>query len=164
MIPFLEFSKVDPTVNKLIAKYSNAFGLFKLGFNISAHVLWDRLNHPRNKPAITVEELDSILSNFIRKKKAQLIDDSNAVSVGMVVPRGKNTNRIRPGNFEYVLISKKTKVVIVLSVQPNSRGHMLARVNIITVMRKAGFQVSQGETVLLESLDLGADYEIVILD
>lgn len=142
---------------QLIKKFQKVFNIIKADFNFSAHALVDRLNHPRNKPPISACEFEFVMTKFVQKMSKQLQDDVWDVANRKVKARGKRTENIRPNNYEYGITSKSTGLAIVLALQPNHKGRNKVRVNIITVMRKHGFGINQGEHIMVEGVQYNFD-------
>lgn len=138
--------------NSLIAKFKKVFNIINVDFNLSTHFIVDRLNDSRNKPNVAACELDKVLTKFIQKMSKQLRDDVWDIENRKVKARGKRTEQIRPNNYEYGIISKSTGLAVILALQPNPKGRNKVRVNMVTIMRKKGFHVNQGEEVMVEGV------------
>lgn len=153
----------ESEAGKIVGKFKKIFASIGVDFNFSEHFLVDRLNDARNKPPISACEFDFVLTKFIRKMGSQLQDDAYDVRTRNVTPRGKQVDKIRPNNFEYGILSRSTKIAIILAVQPNGniRSRHPVRVNIITIMRKGGFHVKQGEAVVVEGVEHTPEWIVV---
>ncbi len=137
----------------LIKKFKKVFNVLDAGFNMSYHALVERLNHPRNKPPISACEFEFVMTQFVKKNSKQLMDDIWDVKNRKVTPRGKRADQIRPNNYEYGITSRSTGLAIIMSIQPDPKNRGGARINIITVMRKRGFGVNQGEHIMVEGFE-----------
>ena len=149
---------------ELMKRFQKVFGAIGVDFNFSRHGgLHDRLTDSRNKPPISKCEFDHVMSSFIKKMSMQLYNDVGDIQARKVEARGKRTENIRPNNYEYAILSRSTGVNIVLALQPNpdrsSKYHV--RVNIVTIIRKPGFKVNQGETVMVEGVEYTPTWVIV---
>ena len=152
----------DSEARDLVSKFKRVFDVIGVDFAFSSHAgLKDRLTHARNKPPISSCEFDHVMSMFIKKMGKQLYNDSADIQSRKVQARGKNADNIRPNNFEYGIVSRSTGIAIILAVQPNPRGKNAARINIVTVMRKRGFKVNQGETVMVEGVSYEPEWIVI---
>jgi len=142
----------DKEAGSLIARFKKVFNIINVDFNFSGHFIIDRLNDSRNRPMIAACEFDKVLTKFIQKMSKQLRDDVWDIENRKVQPRGKRTEQIRPNNYEYGVVSKSTGLAIILALQPNPKGRNKVRVNIVTIMRKKGFHVNQGEEIMVEGV------------
>lgn len=154
----------------LVKKFERVFNVIGVDFSFSHHGgLKDRLTDDRNDPPISACEFDYVMSGFIKKNGKQLYNDVADIESGKVEPRGKNPDKIRKNNYEYVITSRSTNINIAVALQPNpKRGKNKVRANIITIMRKRSFGVKMGERVMVESFDGEqfdfTDAQIVVVD
>lgn len=141
---------------ELVKRFQKVFNTIGVDFSFSRHGgLYDRLTDTRNKPPISKCEFDHVMSGFVRKMGKQLWDDVKDIEMRKVTPRGKRTENIRANNYEYAVLSRSTGIAIVLALQPNPdrSSKYRVRVNIVTIIRKPGFKVNQGETVMVEGVE-----------
>lgn len=161
--PVSDSQITDAEARDLITKFQKVFGIIRVDFSFSFHALVERMTHPRNKPPISKCEFDYVMTQFVRKQSKQLQDDVWDIENNKVQKRGRNPDWVRAGNYEYTIISRSTGINIALALQPNPRrGGNRVRVNIITIMRKYGFKVKQGETVMVENTELNPDRVIYV--
>lgn len=149
---------------ELMKRFQNVFGTIGVDFNFSRHGgLHDRLTDSRNKPPISKCEFDHVMTSFVRKMSKQLMDDVGDIKSRKVKARGARTENIRPNNYEYAILSRSTGVNIVLALQPNPErsSKYQVRVNIVTIIRKPGFKVNQGESVIVEGVEYAPTWVIV---
>lgn len=149
---------------ELVSRFQKVFATIGVDFSFSRHGgLHDRLTDSRNKPPISKCEFDHVMSGFVRKMGKQLWDDVKDIETGKVNARGKRTENIRPNNYEYAILSRSTGVAIILALQPNPQrqSKYRVRVNIVTIIRKPGFKVNQGETVMVEGVEYQPTWIIV---
>jgi hypothetical protein len=86
----------------------------------SEHFDKDRLNDPRNKPPITLEELDWLLSVWFNKHKEQFKKDVEDIKKNIARPRGINKKRIPHNNLEWTIsgsVKDRNNIHIVLALR-----------------------------------------------
>ena len=86
----------------------------------SEHFEEERLNHPRNKPPITTEELGWLLGTWFEKHSAQFKIDIENVKKNIARPRGINKKRIPHNNLEWTIsgsVKDRNSVHIVLALR-----------------------------------------------
>jgi len=102
------------------AKWRDEVGKYGATIKGSEHFDKDRLNDPRNKPPITTEELDWLLSAWFDKHKNQFKKDVEAVKENIARPRGINKKRIPHNNLEWTIsgsVKDRNKIHIVLALR-----------------------------------------------
>ena len=119
-------------------------------FDLSNHFLLDRLNDKRNTPLISVDELDLVLSGFLRQMGNQFKDDVNNVKNHTAKRRGINKNQIPENEFEYAVSSNSTKVNFVFVLKQDYHKKGTAIVLPMTIIRKKGFKITKGIHVMVE--------------
>ena len=119
-------------------------------FSLSNHFLRDRLNHPRNKPPISIEEIDFILDGFFKKMGSQFKKDVEDVKNHVAKKRGFNKKEIPENELEFAITSQSTKIkfAFVLKQDFNKKG--TAVVLPITIIRHPNFKITKGEQVMVE--------------
>ena len=86
----------------------------------SEHFEEERLNHPRNKPPITTEELGWLLDTWINEHSDQFKKDIEDVKKNIARPRGINKKRIPHNNLEWTIsgnVKNRNYVHIVLALR-----------------------------------------------
>jgi hypothetical protein len=129
--------------------------LFGVEFEFSNHFVRDRLNDPRNKPLISICEVQFVLNGFLKKYQGQLKTDIEAVKNGTVKPRGKNKERLKPGELEFVISSRSTFINIAFVLKQDHGRRGTAVILPITLIRKPAFQNNKGVQVFIE----GKEYD-----
>lgn len=118
-------------------------------FDLSTHG-FKRMNHERNSPPISVDDLDFVLEGFLRKMGSQFKKDVENVKKNIAKKRGINKQDIPPNNLEFTVksASKKVNLAFVLKQDRNQKG--TAIVLPITMMRKKAFKTIKGEEIIVE--------------
>ncbi len=119
----------------------------------SEHFDKERLNHPRNKPSITAEELDWLLESWFKKHSAQFKIDVENVKKNIARPRGINKKRIPHNNLEWTIsgsVKDRNSVHIVLALRQlkdnQGRGTKGTAILVIqSVIRTRNKKVTMGE-------------------
>lgn len=113
-----------------------------------------RLNHKRNNPPIAIDDLDYLLSAFLKKMGSQFKTDVEKVKQNIAKKRGKNKQDIPSNNLEFTVKSKSRKVnlVFVLKQDRNTKG--TAIILPMTMMRKKTFHTTKGEEIIVESREI----------
>jgi hypothetical protein len=118
-------------------------------FDLSIHG-FKRLNHERNKPPISVDDLDFVLEGFLKKVGNQFREDVVNVKNNTAKKRGFNKKQIPPNNLEFTVKSKSTKVNFVFVLKQDRHTKNTAIVLPMTIMRKKVFKTTKGEEVIVE--------------
>jgi len=119
-------------------------------FSLSKHFLVDRLNHPRNKPPISVDELDSILESFLKKMGSQFKKDVENVRNHTTKRRGINKKQIPENELEFAITSSSTKIKFVFVLKQDFHKKGTAVVLPTTIIRHPQFKITKGEQVMVE--------------
>lgn len=145
----------DAEARKFVATWSSTLRkVFGVDFEFSTHFLKDRLNDKRNKSQISTCELTFVLNKFFKKFASQFKQDVDDVMNNRAKGRGKNRDRLRPNEFEYVVTSRSTDINIVFALKQNRGRKGTAIMLPVTIMRKRGFGVNKGEQIIVEDLDM----------
>lgn len=118
-------------------------------FDLSIHS-FKRLNHERNNPPISIDDLDFVLENFLKKIGNQFRNDVNDVRNNTAKRRGINKKQIPPNNIEYTVKSNSKKINLAFVLKQDRNTKNTAIVLPITMIRKNGFKTIKGEEVIVE--------------
>ena len=147
----METVVTNQDVAKFISKWKGRFkGYGVTEFDLSDHFLLDRLRDKRNNPPISTDELDFVLSGFLRKMGTQFKKDVENVKNHTAKRRGFNKKAIPENELEFTVSSKSTKVNFVFVLKQDFHQKGTAIVLPMTVMRKKKFKVTKGEEVIVE--------------
>lgn len=118
-------------------------------FDLSIHS-FIRLNHKRNDPPISIEDLDFVLNGFLKKMGTQFKKDVENVKKNIAKKRGLRKQDIPHNNLEFTVKSASKKVNFVFVLKQDRKTKGTAIVLPITMMRKKTFKVNKGEEVIVE--------------
>lgn len=118
-------------------------------FDLSVHS-FERLNHKRNNPPISVDDLSFVLDGFLRKMGPQFKKDVENVKNNTAKKRGLNKKDIPPNNLEFTVKSNSKKVNFVFVLKQDFKQKGTAIVLPVTMLRKKGFKTTKGEEVIVE--------------
>lgn len=119
-------------------------------FKLSKHFLLDRLNHSRNNPPISVEEMDFIMNGFIQKMSQQFRKDTENVKNHTAKRRGINKKEIPENELEFAVTSQSTKIKFVFALKQDHHKKGTAIVLPVTIIRHPQFRITKGEQVMVE--------------
>ena len=140
-----------PEVDEFIFKWKQRFGQYGVTeFELSNHFLLDRLNHPRNNPPISIEEMDFVLEGFLRKVGQQFRKDVENVKNHTAKRRGINKKQIPENELEFAVTSTSTHIKFVFVLKQDFHKKGTAVVLPMTIIRKKKFKVIKGEQVVVE--------------
>ena len=108
-------------ITLLEAILNEKFKKERLRFKMSVHFVKDRMNHPRNNPAITITELQSIFNRLTTVYISQLL-------------RLKHND-----TFNIRCVKTDINIPCAMSKKQDGNGKSQREVIAITVMRKANF-------------------------
>jgi len=119
----------------------------------SEHFSKERLNHPRNKPPLTVEELDWLLDTWFSKYNSKFKKDVENVKKNIAKPRGENKKQIPFNNLEWTIsgsVKDRSKIHIVLALrqlkdQQGKGAKGTAILVIQSVIRTKNKKITKGE-------------------
>jgi hypothetical protein len=157
---FLQYLKEDvaiPELKDFERRWLNKLKPFGLThFEFSNHVGKGdfRINHPRNKPPITIKDMDFLMDGFIKKMGSQLRKDIDDVKKHIAKKRGKNKQKIPDNNIEYTIKSQSTKLNMAIALKQNFKEKGTAVILPITIQRKKGYTTKQGVEVIVERREL----------
>lgn len=141
----------NQNIEEFINKWKKRFKLYGVTeFDLSKHFLSERLRHKRNKPPISVEEIDFILEGFLRKMGSQFRRDVENVKNHTSKKRGKNKKDIKENELEFAISSRSTKINFVFVLKQDFHKKGTAIILPITILRKKNFRVTKGEEVIVE--------------
>ena len=142
---YITKENADAFVNKW--KFTlKSYGITHVEF--STHFFNERLNHPRNQPPITIEEMDKMLTAWIDKTGTQFKKDVNSVKAHTLKPRGKNKNALNFNELEIAIHSKKTGIKFVIVLKQDRHQKNTAILLPTTIVRdKSKLIHTQGELV-----------------
>ncbi len=116
----------------------------------STHFFTDRMNHPRNKPPITIEELDYMLTGFLNSQPNFKTDVEN-VKNHTQKPRGKNKKALNFNELEFAVHSKKNGIKFVFVLKQDRKQKDTAMILPMTIVRdKKKLIHTQGELISLQ--------------
>jgi len=123
-------------------------------FEFSTHSGKLKLNHPRNKPLVDIEELDFVLDGFIRKMGSQFRKDIENVKNNTAKKRGIKKQNIPPNNLEFTIKSASNKVNFVIVLKQDRKTKGTAMILPITMQRKKNFKLLKGEEIIVERREI----------
>ncbi len=142
-------SSASGFINRWKNELKNTYGLTHAEF--STHFSNERLNHPRNKPAITIEEMDAILKAFFEKVGPQFKKDVENVKKHIAKPRGKDKKKLNFNELEFTVWNKKSGIKFVFVLKQDRKQKGTAMILPMTVIRdKKKLIHKQGELVEVE--------------
>lgn len=150
---FLNYLKeeiTDSDITDFIKKWKSRLASFGITeFDISTHG-FKRMNHKRNNPPISTEDLSFVLDGFLRKMGAQFKKDVENVKNNTAKKRGKNKQDIPPNNLEFTVKSASKKINLVFVLKQDFKKKGTAIILPMTMMRKKNFKTTKGEEVIVE--------------
>lgn len=126
---------------------------FGVEFDFSTHFVRDSLNHSRNRPLISTCEVNFVLTRFLKKYQHQLKKDVQDVKDGVAKPRGKNRERLKPNELEFVISSATTNINFVFALKNDYGKKGTAVILPVTIMRKPKFKITKGVQVFVEGVE-----------
>jgi len=123
-------------------------------FSLTTHFLRDRLNHPRNKPPISIEEMDFVLDGFFKKIGSQFKKDVEDVKKHISKRRGINKKEIPVNSLEFAITSQSTKIKFVFALKQDFNKKGTAVVLPVTIIRHPNFKITKGEQVMVERREI----------
>lgn len=134
--------------SKFISKWKSelkGYGLTHVEF--STHFIKDRLNHPRNKPPITLEEMDFMVKGFLKKVGTQFRKDIEDVKNHRAKPRGKNRKKLNYNEIEFAIWNPKSTIKFVMVLKQDRKEKGTAMILPMTIIRDKTLKHTQGELV-----------------
>lgn len=139
-------------VRTFIGKWKSKLKTYGVtNLDMSNHFLLDRLNHKRNNPTITVDELDNVLEGFLRKVGNQFKKDVENVRNHTARRRGFNKKQIPENELEFAVSSASSGVNLVFVLKQDFHQKGTAIVLPMTILRKKKFKPTKGEHIVVES-------------
>lgn len=129
-----------------------SYGLTEAEF--SDHFIIDRLNHKRNNPPITTDELDFLMNGFIKKMGSQFKKDIENVKNHTAKKRGFNKKELNDNEIEYTVSSNSNNINFAFVLKQNFKKKGTAVIVPITILRKKKFRLLKGEQVIVERREL----------
>lgn len=151
---YLNEEITDSEIKDLISKWKSKLGRYGItNVDLSTHS-FKRLNHERNTPPISVEDLDFTLDGFLRKMGSQFKKDIDNVKNHTARKRGIHKEKIPDNNLEFTVKSNKTKTNLVFVLKQDFKKKGTAMVLPITMMRKKNFKTTKGEEIIVERREI----------
>ena len=148
-------------ISVFIKKWKNkltSYGVTE--FDLSVHG-FERLNHKRNNPPISIEDLDFVLNGFLRKMGSQFKKDVENVKNNTAKKRGFNKKEIPPNNLEFTIKSASKKINFVFVLKQDFKKKGTAIVLPITMLRKKKFKTTKGEEIIVEKKSIRKSWGIL---
>ena len=138
-----------PDADQFVSKWKmrlKTYGITHIEF--STHFFVDRMNHSRNKPPVSIEEMDSMLESFFNKVGSQFKKDVEAVKSHSLKPRGKNKGALNYNELEIAMYNKKSGIKFVIVLKQDRKQKGTAMVLPVTIVRDKNKLIhTQGELI-----------------
>lgn len=135
--------EADDFITKWKAKLKS-YGITHI--EMSTHFLIDRMNHSRNKPPITIEEMDFMLNGFL-KQVSSFREDIENVKNHKAKPRGKDKKKLNFNELEFAIWNKASGIKFVMVLKQDRKKKGTAMVLPMTIIRDKKLKHTQGELV-----------------